>query len=556
LKLSFFLKPGTPFLHPSTVEGHLKQLDTGSTAVEEDLNLAYDEIFKRNTNEKSIERRHASKIYKMLICGNELFSIDTVTTAVAFNEEDNRKDKHTNPAYIRRLTQDFIIETESGTLAFAHVSVKDYLQGAHQLNYSNAKCHALVARVCLKYISSRDSATYKAEMHSNKFLGYSNRFWGMHCAQLSKEDRQSLGVSKELLDWLIEGSGSTTFRDWLHASIELEIFFNSSVLDSNNPVLIACYWNLIEVLEKFFLTDPEYDLNRNLNNNEYTPLSIAAYRGHEEVIELLLKREKVDVNLKGGNNQTPLLCAAQRGHEAIVQLLLEKGADPAAADEDGSTPLHLASGRGHAEVVKLLLEKGADPTAADKDGRTPLYWASGRGRAEVVKLLLEKGDDLAAANKYGSTPLHLASGRGRAEVVKLLLEKGADPAAADKYGSTPLHLASGRGHAEVVKLLLEKGADPIAADRYGRTPLHCASESGDVEVVKLLLEKGADPTAADGYGSTPLLCASERGDVEVVKLLLEKGADPAAADEDGQTPLYWASEGGRFEVVRLLSNIS
>ena len=57
---------------------------------------------------------------------------------------------------------------------------------------------------------------YEVAMRSNAFLQYSHRLWGEHCAQLSKEDQQSLGVSKELLDWIIEGSGSMTFQDWLH----------------------------------------------------------------------------------------------------------------------------------------------------------------------------------------------------------------------------------------------------------------------------------------------------------------------------------------------------
>ncbi len=366
-----------------------------------------------------------------------------VITAVAFNEDNSSEYESIDHAYIRQLTQDFIVETKRGTLEFAHVSVKDYLQREHQSDYSDAKCHAQVARACLKYISSHDRATYKAAIWSNAFLQYSHKFWGEHCAQLSIEDRQSLGVSKELLDWVIEGSGSTTFQDWLHAAEESPMFpIRYWAPGSDGLVFSACGWGLVEVLEKLLSVDPAYNLNINLDFRGHTPLSLAAYRSHKTVVELLLRIGKVEVDSKGYQNRTPLLWAAHEGHEAVVELLLEKGANMAAADTDGRTPLHWASWRGQVEAVKLLLEKGADMAAVDRYGRTPLGWASWRGQVEVAKLLLEKGVDMAAVDTDGRTPLHLASNCGYVEVVKLLLEKGADMAAADKYGQTPLHWAS------------------------------------------------------------------------------------------------------------------
>jgi ankyrin repeat protein len=469
------------------------------------LNIAYDKIFERNTAKSTLEHCHASKIYKMLLCGKQPFSMAVVTTAVAFNEKNSRGDKSINLAYIRQLTRDFIVETEWGMLEFAHVSVKDYLQREHQSDYSDAKCHAQVARTCLKYISSQDRSAYEGAMGSNAFLQYSHKFWGEHCAQLSKEDRQSLGVSKELLDWIIEGSGSTTFKDWLHAAEKFPKFSRRSLTsDSGSPVFSACDWNLVEVLEKLLSADPAYNLNLDPDDRGHTPLSLAAYRGHKAVVELLLRTEKVEVDSKDDGNRTPLLWATESGHVEVVKLLLEKGANTAAVDKYGRTPLYWASRRKYVEVVKLLLEKGADTAAADKYGRTPLSWASERGHIEVVKLLLEKRADTAAADLDGRTPLYWASENGHVEVVKLLLEKGVDTAAANKYGQTPLYWASGNGHVEVVELLLEKGADTAAADKFARTPLHWASDKGHVEVVKLLLEKGADTAATDPDGRTPL----------------------------------------------------
>ena len=52
----------------------------------------------------------------------------------------------------------------------------------------------------------------------------------------------------------------------------------------------------------------------------------------------------------------PLLLAAERGHEAVVQLLLAHAAvDPNQARQDGVTPLYMAAQNGHEAVVRLLL---------------------------------------------------------------------------------------------------------------------------------------------------------------------------------------------------------
>ena len=55
-----------------------------------------------------------------------------------------------------------------------------------------------------------------------------------------------------------------------------------------------------------------------------TPLSLAAWRGHEAVVKLVLETNMVDVEAKDRTyGWTPLLSAAKNGHEAVVKLLLE-----------------------------------------------------------------------------------------------------------------------------------------------------------------------------------------------------------------------------------------
>jgi ankyrin repeat protein len=73
---------------------------------------------------------------------------------------------------------------------------------------------------------------------------------------------------------------------------------------------------------------------------------------------LLLKKGR-DIDLEDVNGRTPLSLAAEKGHEAVVKLLLANDdVDPDSKDIYGRTPLSWAARSGHEAVVRLLLAKG------------------------------------------------------------------------------------------------------------------------------------------------------------------------------------------------------
>ena len=95
-------------------------------------------------------------------------------------------------------------------------------------------------------------------------------------------------------------------------------------------------------------------------------LLLSAKRGNVDMIRRVLSTFMVDINFTTVNNISPLLVAAYKGHEDVVQLLLDRGAKPNLADHMGHTPLHWAASHGHKGVVQLLLERGAEPRKATK----------------------------------------------------------------------------------------------------------------------------------------------------------------------------------------------
>jgi uncharacterized protein len=95
---------------------------------------------------------------------------------------------------------------------------------------------------------------------------------------------------------------------------------------------------------------------------------------------------------------TPLALAADRGAEETVRLLLEHGATVVAAGED-TDPLHLAVRAGHTKIAEMLLDHGADIEWVDSDGDTPLTEAALASNDGAVHLLLRRGANANAKNK-------------------------------------------------------------------------------------------------------------------------------------------------------------
>ena len=141
-----------------------------------------------------------------------------------------------------------------------------------------------------------------------------------------------------------------------------------------------------ELITEFLTRNPE--LLNDFSEDGFTPLSLAAYFGNEDVIRyLLLQGSDPNIPSRNGYNVYPIHSAVAANYTIIAKMLLEAGADINVVQMSGSTPLHSAAHNGNIELLIVLLEAGAKVDAKMEDGKTPADKASEKGFTEIAKIL-------------------------------------------------------------------------------------------------------------------------------------------------------------------------
>lgn len=257
----------------------------------------------------------------------------------------------------------------------------------------------------------------------------------------------------------------------------------------------------------------------------YSPLQAAAYKGHHEVVKLLLDRG-ADVNQNQGEGgtalyfavrtATPRYIAAEWSQEriegeklqywrdlnnkdreqsmALIKLLLDSGADVNRCGGRYWTPLQAACAIGEAQVVVSLLKRKADPNIVGGEWGTALQAALVHHPDPDVEAV-EKGgvydpDDGPFAVPFGVRPYALCVLLFRV----FAMEDLASLARAGAPTDTALLLAY---------VLLEYGADPtLVAGPWG-SAIHAAAYLSSWATLRVVLDaKYSTPTARAAAANT------------------------------------------------------
>ncbi|KAF3399850.1 putative ankyrin repeat protein [Penicillium rolfsii] len=177
----------------------------------------------------------------------------------------------------------------------------------------------------------------------------------------------------------------------------------------NRNVLLACLLIDLEALDPNICDD-----------QGWTALSYAAGQGDLRMLELLLTRTDLDLNV---SRASPIYLAAERGHLEVVRRLVSLDEVDINQTVWHKSPLFIAIENGYRDVAKLLLKQGSrlDVNAKTALGDTALHMAVSYRNLDIVELLLKDDRlDVTGTNRYGESALELAARNGKEHVVRRL----------------------------------------------------------------------------------------------------------------------------------------
>uniref|UniRef100_A0A8C2J9E9 Oxysterol-binding protein n=1 Tax=Cyprinus carpio TaxID=7962 RepID=A0A8C2J9E9_CYPCA len=223
--------------------------------------------------------------------------------------------------------------------------------------------------------------------------------------------------------------------------------------------------------------DPEEQFLRDARNGNL--------EGIQKLLMSKIKEEvKIDINCKGKSKSnhgwTPLHLACYFGHKDVVEALLKAGADANLPNNVGDTPLHKAAFTGRKEVVMLLLQYDACPSVINGMAQIPKDIT----QSAEIKSMLEAAERT-EERKLEEQLLEAAREGAISTLTRLLnMKKPPNISCTDLLGNTPLHCAAYRGQKQCAVKLMQHKANPNIKNKIGNQTVF--DLANDVEMKQII----------------------------------------------------------------------
>lgn len=186
-----------------------------------------------------------------------------------------------------------------------------------------------------------------------------------------------------------------------------------------------------------------------------------------ELIQLLSKEGKVDINMRAFDGSTVIHKAALLSPVQMVEVLISNGADFTLRDGTLNTVLHYALQNEYDDVLGFFIHKGVlDVNARNINRFTPLHLAGLFDDGVMANTLIEAGGDVHLQGQHGIGILHLATivadvCPDTADCLPILLQNGLDLDKEDDYGCKALYYALFQQNRPYINALQHSGAHEL-----------------------------------------------------------------------------------------------
>lgn len=498
-----------------------------------------------------------------------------------------------------------LVVNRSGVLEFAHLSVREFLEGLTKRSVKTVlsePSHSRIAAACLRYMAAKidalDESSLKLVEEEPKvvqeeskeadeepreadeepktkektatlfdsadktMIEYASRYWPEHASESGnlRMEKPLQDLIRRFLVSVATKAVSAYFRVWCWTTRNNTAFpldhwnpdhpqLKDACQAPANPIWLACFRGWLDVIEYL------YGIN---------------YEGLEEARSLSSYNGRAVSSDESSDEKklSPLWYAVATGNYPLTECVLKLSPDPLQTKAQASSqPLVRAAEDGDERLVTLLLDKEHGGLDAEVDA---LVGAARNGKLETCRICLDYNPQLLSLN--GSWAFFNASKSGHLDTVVFLLDRGASTERAVEG----LHFAALRGDSGIIREFLQRGIGKSGVSKA----LITAISNGDDESIAALRDFGAEKEPAavlratrddtpltalrligHGFqvrgrsartGRAPLHYASIYGRDKVVAAILGAGAAADVYDSQGQTPLHLSAREGNTECARVL----
>ena len=281
-----------------------------------------------------------------------------------------------------------------------------------------------------------------------------------------------------------------------------------------------------------------YDINFESKNG--FPLKIAACKGSEHFVRLMLENKMIDINKKDKDGLNAFWVACRYGHGNVMRCLAEKGVDILNTDRRSYNVLHVAAKHMYNNIIEMLVRSKFPLDLKTDNGDTAVAIAAQKGNLSALKILAKAGANLNVLNNHSLSSLYLATLNNQKDCAEFLLEEGAwsfvNGSDLEKDRS-PIFLAIRTENTELLEMMFDYESQMAVKNSDGLTPLMYAAKHGYNQIVNFLTQRTNDLNEEDANSLTILMHRLIERDFKMARKLMNRGADINYVNRNGFTPL-------------------